>query len=361
MWLENEDPRDPYGRTNPQPTDVSVGAGGGVGATPNGHTGTGGNPSTISPVQSNQPNQQFASVQDYLGANKQQGEGLGSKVVQGLDTSYTGEKSAIDTAGQQSKSDVTAGTPTYNPALSNAATTTPAAITGNAGQLQDYLKQWNSTYTGPQSFETSARYTPAATAASEANTKAQELATTGGQQQLLQDQFNVYGQGNKGLDQAILQNSSWYPKLQEQQKQFGTMQDYLTKQSQDVNAAIPQAKVNAAQTQAQTRGDFNKGLADFGKQLEQEQQTIKTTGANATDNVGSNFLSRLPPNPTDSDLAQAGMTRGEYEGILKTIPAKSTNPNISNPLYEQNPQYKSDLEKYLAMQNLQKQVLASQR
>ncbi|HWY34677.1 MAG TPA: hypothetical protein VNX68_08520, partial [Nitrosopumilaceae archaeon] len=263
-------------------------------------------------------------------------------------------------AANTATSDIAAGTVNYNPTLSAEATTNPAGLTNNTGQLQDYLKQWNAAYTGPSSFEASAGYTPAATAASEANTKAQELGTTGGQQQLLQDQFGVYGQGNKGLDQAILENSTYYPKVQSQAKDFGTVQDYLTKTGQDINTTIPQAKENSAQTQAQTRDVFNKGIANFNNQLQQEGQTIKTTGANAVNNTGANFLSRLPPNPTDVDLAQAGMTRGEYNGILSTLPIKSTNPNISNPLYEQNPQYKTDLEKYLAMQNLQKQALSSQ-
>lgn len=279
MWLDPDDSEQKNQSTNSSGLGApSVGAGGGVGQA----TGTTSNPSTFNPVQTNQPTQEFATVQDYLGANQQQGEALGQQFTGKLDTNLSNEKSAIDTAAGQTKSDVASGTVNYDPNLVATAASDPTKITNDPNQLGSFLKQWNASYSGPSSFENSNNYGAATTAANEAATKGAEASTTGGQQQLLQDNFGVYGQGNKGLDQNILQNSSYSPKVQDQAKQFGTVNDYLAQQAADVDTQATKAATDTAATQANTKGAFANKLADFqtgvNKEVSDAQNTATAQG-----------------------------------------------------------------------------------
>ncbi len=354
MWLDDEQNNNQSGNNLNSP---SVGSGGstGISAAP-----AGSNPSTVTPVGST-PQQKFATVQDYLGANKQQGEALGADFTGKLNESATNEKNVIDTAANQTQNDITSGSTAFNQDLVNKATTAPTEVANSPDQLSSFLGQWNAAYKGPQSFETSANYTPAITAANEATQKAGEVGTAGGREQLLSDTYGVYGQGNKGLDQAILQNSSAFPTIQAAQPAFNSISDYLGTKATALNMAIPQAKTNTQQTQDLTRNTVNTGISNLGTQISNEGSVIKGQGANVQNNPAANFFSNLPANPDDSDLALAGMTRGEYNAISKNYyPDFTPTSAISNPLFAANPKYQTDLAQYLAAQNLQKQALASQ-
>lgn len=285
MWLEpeQEDQNKPSAPTSP-----SVGAGGGT-------TGTGGttaNTSTQNPVQSNQPQQQFATVQDYLGANQPQAEKLGQDFSSNLNQSAVNEKNAIDTATAGTKNDITAGTVNYDPNLTTTALSNPTVVTNNPDQLGSFLKQWNAAYSGPQSFETSNEYGTAAGAANEAATKQAESKTAGGQQQLLQDQFGVYGQGNKGLDQALLQNSSAYPTVNTGQ-QFQNVQDYLASQANDVNSQATAANAATQAAKTNTQNAFTNNLSNFQNDL---NTRVAAARNNATAQLEGTQNQTLAPN-----------------------------------------------------------------
>lgn len=321
MWLDEKNPEDPYNRSQSQPNNLSVGTGGGVTQS----SGTTSNPSTTNPIQPTAPAQSFGTVQDYLGANKQQGEQLGQQFTGSLAKSATNEKQAIDTAAGQTSQDITAGSTPFNADLINKASTDPTKITGNPDDLNSFLKQWNASYTGPSSFENSANYAPATTAVTEAATKQAEAGTTGGQQQLLQDEFGVYGQGNKGLDQNLIQNSSANPAIQAQAKQFGTLPDYLKNAAAPVNAQATKAAADTAATQAQTQGAFANTLTDFQKQLNDkvaaDRAAAITDYANITNgalNPASAITSTNVATPQDYANAAAyqQLTGKDFSGIL---------------------------------------------
>lgn len=283
MWVDEENNQDPYGRTNPTVGTPTVGAGGGVSSAPSTSAGTAGttsNPSTQTPTPTNQPTQNFGTVQDYLKGNQQQGEALGQQFTGNLSANQTNEKGAIDTAAKQTQSDINAGSTNYNSGLVNTAVSTPTQVTNNPDQLSSFLKQWNAAYTGPASLEASTNYAPAQAAASEATNLGTEEATTGGQQQILHDQFGVYGQGNQGLDQAVLQNSSYFPKVQQQASDFKTIPTYLANAAAPVNTAATTAAANTANTQAQTRAAFANEPTTFQNQINAEVQNNRNT-ANA--------------------------------------------------------------------------------
>lgn len=279
MWVDSS--QDEEQKQNGQVGGtLNVGAGGG---TASGQpTGINGNPSTITPVQSNQPQQQFATVQDYLGANKQQGEDLGQKFTSGLTDTASKEKSTIDTAVAGAGNDITAGTTTYNPDLVTKAQADPTSVANSPDDLNSFLKQWNAAYTGPSSFETSTEYAPATAASNEASQNAAEVSSTGGQQQLLHDNFGVYGQGNQGLDQAILQNSSYYPTVQAAAPAFKSIGDYLSSQSTALDAQAQKAQADTDAARTQTQGAFANSLTGFQNDL---NTRVAAAQKNAQDTV----------------------------------------------------------------------------
>lgn len=345
MWVDSNDEEQQntnQGTTNSNP---SVGAGGGVASQPisssNPPSGTASNASTISPVQSNQPQQKFATVQDYLGANQQQGEQLGQQFTTNLSNSATQDKSAIDTAVAGATNDINAGTVNYNPDLVSKAQSNPTSVANSPTDLNSFLQQWNAAYTGPSSFEASTEYTPAASAATDASQKAAEVATAGGQQQLLHDQFGVYGQGNQGLDQAILQNSSAYPTVQAAAPALQSVSDYLTSQSAALDAQEQQAAANTAATKTQTQGAFTNSLTDFQNQINGQVAAAQGNAAN-TASQWKQDLATGSPAPIAADLQSAGVDQNtinnissylksfnqDYGSVPDSSQAYTFNPNV---------------------------------
>ncbi len=342
MWVDKENPQDPYNRVAPL-NSPAVGAGGGSGAPTGGTTTNGGtvsNPSTqVSSGPTPEP-QKFASVQDYLGANQQQGEALGQKFTGRLADTAGQERTDIAGAADQTKNDITAGTTNFNSGLVNNAVKDPTAVAGDPGQLNDFLKQWNASYSGPQSFENSANYGKAADAATKANEKQQELSSAGGQQQLLQDEFGVYGQGNKGLDQTLLQTSSAFPEVQRQSKNFGGVADYLKQQSGDVNTIAQNAKAATDAARTSTRQPFTNSLTQF-------QSDINAKVAAAKDPqtaLHQSLQKSLSDGNTEKalrDLTTAGVPAGVAQDIVQNLLTlsqtyQSTPDNLGNYLSNPN-------------------------
>lgn len=332
MFIEPEDKEKQNQVNTPS---IGAGAGAAGGASPS--TGM---PSTTIAVQPQQPEQKFASVQDYLKTNQPQGEEMANKFVSGLQSTAEQEKGAIGNAAQGAQTDINAGTTAYNPTLINEAKTTPTAVAGNEQKLNDFLKQWNASYTGPSTFENTTQYTDAAKAAQEANAKSEQLKTTGGREQLIQDTFNVYGQGNKGLDQALLESSSAFPTIQQQiQPQFASMKDYLASQSGNVNAAATKAAQDTAAAQTNTRNAFGTSLTDFQGNLNTETKAAQDT-ATALVNKYRDDLQSGNSAKVEADLTAAGTDPAQAKSIVSYLTALNkdyqTNPDLTN-YYNYNP------------------------
>lgn len=301
MYVENQnEDEDKKNNLATEQGGASIGAGGGI-------EQPGSNPSTLNPVQSNKPQQTLATAQDYFSANKPQSDALGQKFTDKLDASGSQDKSAIAGAAQKTQSDIAANTITGDSALTKKAVSDPTAVANNAGDLNSFLNQWNAQYKGPASFEASDNYSEATKAADDAAQKSAELSSAGGQQQILQDQFGVYGQGNQSLDQGLLQNSSYAPKVQEQQKAFQSIPDYLKAQAQTVSDAATAAKATTDQTRTDTQGAFANSLTGF-----QNDLTAKTTAAQATANAATDkyktALSSNDPAKIIDALGATGIT-----------------------------------------------------
>src|SRR5260221_2745135 len=284
MYIENPDEEQLKSQSSSSP---SVGAGGGGVAIGTGGTSTGGNPSTISPIQTNPTNQSFATVQDYLKANQPQGEEFGQQFVSTVGQGVGQAKSAIDISSQNAQNEVAAGTVNANPGLISEALKTPALIANDAGKLAEFQKEYNAQYSGPSSFESSDQYAPAASAVNAATQTGTELGSTGGREQILQDTFGVYGQGNKGLDQTLLQNSSAYPNIPPLEKSFQSVQDYLKAASANTNAAATNAAKTTEATKTTATAPFSNSLTNFQNKVNSEVQVSQQhaqTGGSAIQN-----------------------------------------------------------------------------
>lgn len=324
MWLEKkekETPNDPYGRNQPSPT-VGSGSGGGGAPLGSGETSqTFSNPSTVSPAKQ-APQQKEASVQDYLSANKEQGNQLGQQFESKLNDVGAKDKSAIDTAASTAKNQANAATVSYDSGLVNNAVKDPTSVANDPNQLQKFLGQWNAAYTGPSSFESSDSYTSAAKANEDAKTKAAEIGDAGGRKQILQDEFGVYGQGNKGLDHTLLQNADNFGDVLDTGKQFASLPDYFAKQAADVNNVTKTAADTTAATKANAQGAFANSLTNF--------QTDLTNKVTADQKAATDTVNKI----------KAQLASGDSSQIEKTLAAS----NLSN-------QQKSDIRSYLTTLN----------
>jgi hypothetical protein len=290
MWIDNKEAEnDPYNRGQNN-TNANVGAGGG-GSAPLGSNTETGNPSTTSPAQPAAKPQKFATVQDYLGNNQTQAEDLGQKVTSSLEQDQQNKIGDINKAADATKGQITDNTINFNSGLVDKASKDPSSVANSQPDLNSFLKQWNASYAGPSSFEGSDSYSQAAKAASDAQQKSEQLKTTGGREQLIGDQFNVYGQGNKGLDQALLQSSSYFPKVQDEGKQYGTIQDYLGNKAADVNQAAATAKQTTDATKAATQAPFENRLTGFTNDLDSRVAAARTSAGNDADKLKTDLAS----------------------------------------------------------------------
>jgi hypothetical protein len=366
MYVENLSPQEEEKNKQQQVNAPTVGGGGG-GAVAGGMAQTAGNFSTITPVQPQQPVQQWATAQDYLKANQPQAEGLGQKVQESLTGTLAGAKGAIETGAEQAKSDITAGATPFNEALVTEAKTTPTSVAGDEGKLKSFLSQWNASYQGPESFESSTSYAPAATAVQTGATKAAQLGSTGGREQLIGDQFGVYGAGNKGLDQAILQQAPQYENIQALAPQFTGLQDYLTQKSGEVGTAAGQAKAATEAAKQQTQGAFTGRLGEFQGQINKQTADAQKEAQTIADKYNVDLASGDPTaivadlqaaGAADQDIARvSGLLQGlkqynEVLGLQKRI--VPTQVYGFNPSVDINTATVATPEQYAQAQALQK-------
>jgi hypothetical protein len=324
MWIQNKKDEDTLSQPN-MVNSPTVGAGGGaeVGESTSPATG---NFSTTSPVATQQPVQKWATAQDYLKANQPQAAQLGQKVEKDLTGKLGAQKGAIDTAVQSAQKDITSGSTAFNPELLKTTIEKPTEITSSPTKLQDFLSQWNASYKGPESFESTESYNPAVQAASKAKEISSEITTPGGRNQLLQNQFGVYGAGNQALDTSLLGQAGNYQQIQNLAPKFAGLQDYLGQQSGTVNTAAEQAKADTAETQQKTREGVNTKVNQITADLDAKlanKITDTTTRYNAIQSFIQNSLGNLD-NPTfnqttGKELADLGVGASDIRNLTTQL------------------------------------------
>lgn len=308
----------------------TIGAGAGAEIQPS-SLGAAPSASRLSPVTPQSPTQSFGTIQDYFKGSREQGERFGEQFTGKLAETQQQQRGEIGQAALGATQDIKAGTIGFDESLISSALADPTKVASDEGQFEDFLAQWNAAYKGPESFEGSTQYGQAAKAAQAAQSTATQLGTTGGRQQLIQDKFGVYGRGKKGLDEALLQQSSFFPKTQEQAKGFRTLQDYLASQSETVGTDVQAAKAATEATKQQARGAFQGRLTKF-----QEDLNTRTAAAQEKANVvlekyKTNFAG-ADPRAIMADLKEAGVDTDIAQNIIDKIVQLKKSYDISPDL-----------------------------
>ncbi len=299
----------------------TIGAGGGAEIKPSGAGPSGATSGTsrLSPVSQSSP-QSFGTIQDYFKGSREQGERFGEQFTGKLGETQQQTRSDIGQAAFGAGQDITAGTLKADPNIISSAAADPTKVASDEDQFNQFLKQWTAAYKGPSSFEGSQQYGAAAKAAQTASERAAQLGTTGGRQQLIQEEFGVYGQGKKGLDEALLQQSSYFPKIGEQAKGFRSIQDYLASQSADIGRQAQQAKETTTQTRQQAQAPFEGRLTKFKTGLETRTAAAQEKARNVLAKYQSN-LAGADPTAIAADLREAGVDDATAKSIIDSISA----------------------------------------
>lgn len=323
MWIDKENEEDQQQQDTDSLNSPSVGAGAGGGTTgpqvKSSEISSLGTPSSMTPM-AQAPKQQFGTIQDYFKGSKNQGERLGEQFTSKLADTQSKQKSDISQAATQAQSDIEKGTTLFDPTLATKAASDPTKVASNEPEFNKFIQQWNAAYKGPQSFEESSDYAKAASAAKKAQEKTAQIESTGGRQQLIQDEFGVYGQGNKGLDEALLQQSSYFPKIQQQTKDFRTIPDYLKTESQKINEAAQKGKQATQKTKESLQDIFlNKDtgvLSQFKSGLGEKVTKAKQQAGERSKAVEAALKNTQPGKVSAETLKELGLTPEEYDKLL---------------------------------------------
>lgn len=320
MWIDEEKQDEQQDQQPDSLNSPSVGAGAGGGGPAGGpqvkssDVKSLGTPSSMTPTEQ-APKQQFGTIQDYFKGSKNQGEQLGEQFTNKLTDTANKNKSTVIGAADAAGKEIEGAAVKENPFLTSRAAFDPTGITSDLKNRENFEAQWNAAYQGPNSFEESKSYGDATKAVADSNAKAEQVKSVGGQQQILQDEFGVYGQGNKGLDQALLQESSYYPKVQEKGKEFGGLSSYLKGQGATLAPKVEAAKALTAKTKDTTRNAVTGGINKFTSDIDANVAKAKTSADALLKQAQAGLAN--PAAISDESLKQLGMTRSEFTSLME--------------------------------------------
>lgn len=280
---------------------------------------------------------QYANIQSYLEANKDQGDQMGQRVAGDVSSKADDAQSKISSYESKAPS-VRAYDP--NEAYNNL---------GNLSTEQKNEYKANKVtggYSGPQTSDKVQGYDDAQKAYNEANQKIENTKTETGQQQLLRGSYErpSYSAGENKLDQVLLQNSpSSRSRLEELGQKYSGLNSMFntanTNVGNAVNSAVNQSAQNKAAIVAGEKGQWDSllnPLQQRADQLNQEnpailgrvssdisddtlsEETLAKLGLNAGQNLwDTNLASYLTPNQTQlgvNDVANAS-ERTKYQQL----------------------------------------------
>lgn len=318
MWIEKKDEEQEDSQTNTL-GDESVGAG--AGTTPikpqGSSTAATGNLSSTQPDPT-APGQKFGTIQDYFKASKAQGDELGRQFASRLDESRQQQQQQIGEAAESAKGQVQSGIVGYDQDLITRAVTDPTKVAGDEGEFSKFMQQWDAAYKGPQSFEQTSDYEKAAKAAGEAKAKGEQVGTAGGRQELLRTDFGVQGAGGRGLDEALIQQSSSFADIGQKGKELTALQDYLGSKSQEVGTEAQKAKETTEQTKQKTQEALlgEKGaVREFKSDIDARTAAERIRAEQEQKDLATAFQNRSAL--SDTQLQQLGITRQQYNDLLQ--------------------------------------------
>ena len=332
LELSEEEKKKQLKQDSPESTEIGAGSG----LIQASKSGLPASSSRLSPTLQSTP-QNFGTIQDYFKRNVQQGERFGGQITGKLGEAFDQGQQTIDKSATGALKDIKESTissdfaqdipdewpigvfsPEDQAASRAGLYFDPTKIADDPDLFESFSKQWNASYGGPESFEASDYYGGAATAAQKGAGLATQLGTTGGRQQYIQDEFGVYGQGNKGLDEGLLQQSSYFPEVGEKAEDLGSLQDYLASHATDIGEAATAAKTETDLTKTQTRALFEGSLTAFSKSLLDSTDKASQTAGKVLEKYGPD-LPFVSAKDLSDDLKATGVDAQTITNITKTM------------------------------------------
>ncbi len=296
-------------------------SGGGTGIAGPGPVGNvGGNQSAQPQSQANNANNSggWTNLQQYLDANQDQAASAGSQIANTVSGQAQTAKNDINNDTSDFTGKVNASTVNQDPnAVSNAindATSAKAGSILNPDDVSSFQKQANANYTGPTDFTQSGGYGQAQQDVNAASNSLQQTQSEAGRDVLLNNQYgnaspNGYTQGEKNLDQALIEGSQpAQQSLQAVNNQWTGIGNALSGATTSENALAANAQQTDAATAAAAQSALGTADSGFKTNLNSGLSAAKADQAagyqSAQNSFGGNKLA-----PTD--LTATGLSSGQ--------------------------------------------------
>lgn len=299
---------------------VSLGDGGSGVASPGGGNVGGNNVPTGSQQGSGQnASGSWTNLQDYLDANKDQAAQVGNDIASTVGGQAKKSQDEINSAGTDFSNQVDANTVkeddgTINNAITGA-TSLKSGDTFDPNLVTGFQNQLNATYNGPTDFTQSSGYTQAQNDFNTAKTQLDQTKSEAGRDVLLNNQYsgasqNGYNQGEKTLDQALIEGSpDAQSAIQGVQNQWGGIQNTLANQTTAQNAYAASAQATDTATAAAAKAALDNANTGFQGGLNTTYQDALTR---QQEQLAAEQKALATNNWTPEQLAAAGLTLGQH-------------------------------------------------
>lgn len=219
---------------------------------------------------------------DYLTANAPQIQNQANQVTSNLNNQYGQVSGDITNAANQFGQSVTAGYTAPNQSLVDQAAANPTGFASNPGNVSGFQAQYNDTYSGPTSYESSQPY---GTIQGEVNQAVQNAGmlnnTSGLQNYFAQNAGPNATQASNTLDTLLLQgNPQAQQQIQQAAGQFGNLKNQFGQSTATADQSVQAAQQAAQQAQQYAQGAIKPVTEQFGNAVNQNFNTAQTAATN---------------------------------------------------------------------------------
>lgn len=284
-------------------------------------TGDPSKPANTTPTKSGS----FVNLQRYLDTNQPQAQQLGTNVAGSITKRGDEAKTAVNTAKDTFKGQVTANTPTFDESLYSQAVADPTKFS-TSGDTTGWNKMLSGTYSGPTVSSATDLWNPASTAVNTAVNTGELVKTAGGQTELLrQIAPNPYSRGGMTMNQMLLQNvDPAREAITTSANALQPLKDVMDQTLTEAGGYVTQAQQDAANTRTDL---INKvagsggALAGYQAQLEAKAEAVRQEDKNNLAIIDAIIEGRATVPMNDSvrrTLGRYGMTEAQLNEIANT-------------------------------------------
>lgn len=297
-----------------------------------GSSGGGGTPgATPTPAAGGQ----FASLQNYLGANQGQAAPLAGKITPGIDKQYNDLDTANNAAIANINSQVT-NAPGYtasNPNVLSAEAANPVSFANDTGNVKQFQSLLNNSYGGPASAESTSDY------ANQQNTINQAIATgqsqTGteaGRENLLSQNEAKPTAGVTALNSAILsQDPDALASIQNAYQPFNNLLTNLQTGAQGVDTTIGKEQADAATSSKAANDAISQQIGALNTGVTGELTTAQQNAAAQNAKLKSDLAAGTP---SAADLQSLGMSQDQWNSLSAANKAAATAQTVNSANFQ---------------------------